>query len=338
MRCITLTKQHLVSRYATRRSLLTSTSSTGTARTRTKALPSESVSPSSSQHCGSPKAEYVNDSKAPSNFLPNSALVYQNFISEQEAAALENDLLQRMRRKRFEKGHWDAVITDYKEVEIAVPSDGNGDAGFISNQKNPLSILSCDVIERVRDHIAQTHFCQKNEENVGSAIHWLPCHAIHLKKDGQLTAHVDSIKFSGGIVAGLSLMSPSIMRLRPASPTEISESEDSMKSTNESDESPPPTTIFTNNPSRIPVLDDPKDGPIEFGKSLINAGHVDLYLPPFSLYVLTGVSRYLYTHELLPSGSHFIYNDGSATGTSTSTTIQVDRDDRLSVIFRDAGH
>jgi alkylated DNA repair protein alkB homolog 7 len=43
---------------------------------------------------------------------------------------------------------------------------------------------------------------------------FLPCHAIDLKQDGQLTAHVDSIKFSGTMVAGLSLLSSSIMRLR----------------------------------------------------------------------------------------------------------------------------
>lgn len=52
--------------------------------------------------------------------------------------------------------------------------------------------------------------------------------------------------------------------------------------------------------------------------------HIDLLLPPCSLYVLTGESRYNYTHELLPSGSLF------------RGVASVERGQRLSVIFRDA--
>ena len=58
------------------------------------------------------------------------------------------------------------------------------------------------------------------------------------------------------------------------------------------------------------------------------AGWVDLYLPPLSLYALTGVGRYSYTHELLPSGATF--------ESSTENQITVERGNRLSVIFRDA--
>jgi hypothetical protein len=57
-------------------------------------------------------------------------------------------------------------------------------------------------------------------------------------------------------------------------------------------------------------------------------GWVDLYLPPLSLYVLTGVARYRYAHELLPSGSTF--------ESHADNSIVVERDQRLSVIFRDA--
>jgi alkylated DNA repair protein alkB homolog 7 len=106
---------------------------------------------------------------------------------------------------------------------------------------------------------------------------WLPCHAIDLHESGALNAHVDSVRFSGNIIAGLSLSSESIMRLRPVR--------------NES------------------------DGP--------NDAYVDLCLPKRSLYVLSGESRYHYTHELLPAGSLF----GGET---------IVRSQRLSVIFRDA--
>jgi len=88
---------------------------------------------------------------------------------------------------------------------------------------------------------------------------------------------VDSVRFSGNVVAGLSLLSPSIMRLKRDNESEQPES----------------------------------------------SKYVDLYLPPRSLYVLQGTSRYQYTHELLESGSRF-------------GGLIVERGHRLSVIVRDA--
>jgi hypothetical protein len=68
----------------------------------------------------------------------------------------------------------------------------------------------------------------------------------------------------------------------------------------------------------------------EDGEDAQNRGHVDLFLPPRSLYALTGVGRYSYSHQLLPDSSVFTspIGDGKA--------IVVKRDQRLSVIFRDA--
>jgi alkylated DNA repair protein alkB family protein 7 len=80
-----------------------------------------------------------------------------------------------------------------------------------------------------------------------------------------LNAHVDSVRFSGDIVAGLSLMSSSIMRLREEKQELVSS-------------------------QRKQTKDEP---------------YVDLFLQERSLYVLEGYSRYRYTHELLPSGSTF---------------------------------
>jgi alkylated DNA repair protein alkB family protein 7 len=161
--------------------------------------------------------------------------------------------------RRYEKGHWDAVITLYKEIELP---DNSFDSPEIP-----------ELFQRVRSHLAS---------QVPPECTWLPCHAIDLKQDGELTAHVDSIKFSGGLVAGISLLTPSIMRLIPDQQTAE------------------------------------------------QAGWVDIYLPPLSLYVLTGVGRYSYTHELLPSGATFESN------TNTGNQITVERGHRLSVIFRDA--
>jgi alkylated DNA repair protein alkB homolog 7 len=55
---------------------------------------------------------------------------------------------------------------------------------------------------------------------------------------------------------------------------------------------------------------------------------VDLYLPPRSLYVLADAGRYHYSHQLLPSGSVFYEKNGDP--------ITVERDHRISIIFRDS--
>lgn len=207
-----------------------------------------------------------------------SAVVYPHMISTQEEATLLADLKEIFRRcvvvslcvmpwmvtrsyisltpfcdaskcstdrRRYERGHWDAVIIKYKETELF-------------DEAVQLSATSRDVLQRMRQHL-QVH--------VSPQVTWLPSHAIELHPEGELRAHIDSVRFSGGLVAGLSLGTASIMRLQP------------------------PQGDYQQEQTPDPTLD--------------NAGFVDLLLPPRSLYALTGCSRYDYTHELLADQSIF---------------------------------
>ncbi|GFH53862.1 hypothetical protein CTEN210_10338 [Chaetoceros tenuissimus] len=308
---------------------------------RAKCVPSDLIEPIT--EFASPACSHVDASFAPNEniklpskhldpkdfaFHPYSALVYTDFVSPKQASALENDILKRMRRKRFEKGHWDAVITNYKEIELPIYNSPTDEMAWNNiheshpvemthekanqEQVNPMFQLSKDsisAIERVRRHIVQSHFFPSKEQQDNEKIlKYLNCHAIHLKKDGMLTAHVDSIKFSGDIVAGLSLKSASIMRLRPASASELARRDGEEEHGD--------------------TLDQTEAG----SKAMIGCGHVDLYLPPYSLYILSGVSRYFYTHEILPSGATFQLQDES---NQEDSSIKVEREDRISVIFRD---
>lgn len=193
------------------------------------------------------------------------------------------------------------MITNYKEIQL-IPE--------------LLSHESQSLIRKTHSHLKQSHFSGKNsvrnDIDAKVPLQWLPCHAIDLHKSGKLSAHVDSIKFSGHIVAGLSLMSPSILRLKPAAPTEIGVHEEKLN------------TLICNYE---------KDETIET-KCVEGEGHLDLFLPSRSLYVLSGPSRYLYTHEILPCGSTF---QGEATLGEINETenIIVIRDRRISIIFRD---
>ena len=89
--------------------------------------------------------------------------------------------------------------------------------------------------------------------------------------------HVDSIKFSGNLIAGLSLLSTRIMRLAPAAQSQLPSS---------------------GSASNIPSPPHKKDGDV-----------IDLLLPPGSLYILSGPLRYDYTHEILGEAGGSSSND-----------------------------
>eukprot|EP00985_Skeletonema_marinoi_P018353 scaffold10235_cov131-Skeletonema_marinoi.AAC.14 len=224
--------------------------------------------------CGLPNPDYVNVSSAPSNY-DNSAVVYPGFLSEEEGQSLVKEVSKRMKRRRFEDGHWDSVISKYREIELATPHE-------VDNESTIDAPQYAQTIQRTRD-ILKSYVSPQ----LANHMKWLPCHVIDLSKNGRLDAHVDSVKFSGEIVAGISLLSDSIMRLRPAKGEWIDDA---------SDES--------------------------------SGGYVDLYLPKLSLYCLHGMSRFHYSHELLPSDS--VYQ------ISGREDVQVTRGRRLSIIFRDA--
>ena len=180
------------------------------------------------------------------------------------------------------------MITDYKEIELLqVAEDSVGGDGGEADVRS--------LVEETQEFLQSRHLSSLSSSSslVGSSSSFLPPHAIDLKANGGLHAHVDSVRFSGDMVAGISLLSPSIMRLKPAN---------------------------------------------EHGEEDVDASQwVDLYLLPLSLYVLTGTSRYQYTHELLPSGATFDLNgNDDDCDEQERGTIVVERGQRLSVIFRDA--
>jgi len=134
----------------------------------------------------------------------HDARVIPEAVSVAEHEMLVDQILQggqdrairRFRRRTYEEGHWDAVITGFKELE------------------RPLQIWSDDcekVLRRLQAVIHQESVLSVQED---SEVHWLPPHVIDLSAKGEIRPHVDSVKFSGLVVAGLSLLSPRIMRLR----------------------------------------------------------------------------------------------------------------------------
>ncbi|AWP18780.1 putative alpha-ketoglutarate-dependent dioxygenase alkB -like 7 mitochondrial [Scophthalmus maximus] len=107
------------------------------------------------------------------------------FVTEQEEEALLRELEPGLKKRRYEFNHWDDAIHGYRETERARWG------------------AECEeVLNRVRS-IAFSEGC----------VLLGPVHVLDLDKTGYIKPHIDSVKFCGSTIAGLSLLSDSIMRL-----------------------------------------------------------------------------------------------------------------------------
>ncbi|XP_040012129.1 alpha-ketoglutarate-dependent dioxygenase alkB homolog 7, mitochondrial [Xiphias gladius] len=107
------------------------------------------------------------------------------FISEEEEGALLRELEPGLRKKRYEFDHWDDAIHGYRETERA-----------------RWGAACVEVLNRVR----AVAFPE------GSPLLG-PVHILDLDGAGYIKPHIDSVKFCGSTIAGLSLLSDSVMRL-----------------------------------------------------------------------------------------------------------------------------
>ncbi|MCI4385506.1 hypothetical protein PGIGA_G00051230 [Pangasianodon gigas] len=109
----------------------------------------------------------------------------QNFISEEEEEAFLKELDPGLKRKRYEFDHWDDAIHGFRETE-----------------QLQWGGVCAAVVERLR-----AAAFPEGTPLLG------PVHVLDLDKAGFIKPHVDSVKFCGSTIAGLSLLSDSVMRL-----------------------------------------------------------------------------------------------------------------------------
>jgi alkylated DNA repair protein alkB family protein 7 len=116
-------------------------------------------------------------------------LVVPHFVTSAEHDALAAEAQASLRRRQYEKGHWDGVIRGFREAQKPL---GAWPAGCRA------------VFERVH-----ARFPSPSTQAPMPSVH-----VLDLAADGVIQRHVDSVKFSGDIVAGISLLSDGVMRLR----------------------------------------------------------------------------------------------------------------------------
>ncbi|XP_034953140.2 alpha-ketoglutarate-dependent dioxygenase alkB homolog 7, mitochondrial [Zootoca vivipara] len=117
--------------------------------------------------------------------VAGGASVVPGFLSEEEEALLAGEVEAQLRRGRYQDAHWDGVIHRYRETE-----------------KSHWSKESQEILQRVRDTAFPPGVPQLAQ-----------VHVLDLDKTGYIKPHIDSVKFCGCTIAGLSLLSSSVMRL-----------------------------------------------------------------------------------------------------------------------------
>lgn len=115
----------------------------------------------------------------------SNMLVYNDFLSVEDEQSLLQEINQFIKRQRYEYDHWDNAIHGFRETE-----------------RGKWNVANSNIIERVQN-LAFT-------ANV-TPIQYV--HVLDLEDKGYIKAHVDSVRFCGNTIAGLSLLSDSVMKL-----------------------------------------------------------------------------------------------------------------------------
>jgi len=115
-----------------------------------------------------------------------SMLIYPQFTDAEEEKVLMKEIEPFISRLHYEDAHWDDAIHSYRETERSV-----------WNKNNSV------ILDRIR------------KIGFPPPVRQLKLvHVLDLAKTGVIKPHIDSVRFCGNTIAGLSLLSGCIMRLR----------------------------------------------------------------------------------------------------------------------------
>ncbi|XP_011212055.2 alpha-ketoglutarate-dependent dioxygenase alkB homolog 7, mitochondrial [Bactrocera dorsalis] len=189
--------------------------------------------------------------------------LHTDFITNEEETKLLEEIEPYMKRLHYEFDHWDDAIHGFRETE--------------RKQWYPHNRA---VLERVR----QTAFD-------GAIMPYV--HILDLAAEGVIKPHVDSTRYCGNTIAGISLLSDSVMRL-----VRVDERKYLQGKAVEA-----PEVASTSAQNTADADDAYRNRP---ETTLENNFYVDVLLRRRSLYIMSHSSRYNFTHEILGNDvSHF---------------------------------
>ncbi|XP_053692784.1 alpha-ketoglutarate-dependent dioxygenase alkB homolog 7, mitochondrial [Sabethes cyaneus] len=170
--------------------------------------------------------------------------VITDFITEREEQTMLEELEPVLKRIRYELDHWDDAIHGYRETERK--------HWFPANRL---------ILDRVKDVAFE-----------GETLPYV--HVLDLTKEGVIKPHVDSVRFCGSTIAGISLLTDSVMRL-----------------------------VRTNDEEQTN-----EDYRQIFASSREDKFWADVLLSRRSLYIMKDFTRYKFTHEILV-GDESVFKD-----------------------------
>jgi hypothetical protein len=179
------------------------------------------------------------------------------------------------------------VISRYKEIEMpqqpvlpltrhGVPRSATDAAAALQAQEANHAVLQ-GCLARIHAAVRAVH---------GSSLEFMSPHVIDLAADGFIGAHVDSIKFSGKLICGLSLGSTRILRLVKTKALEVESGGGGDAGGSEGG--------YGEGSDRAAFL-------AAIGEATTPV--VEALVRPRSLYVFANTFRYEYTHEVLGASS-----------------------------------
>lgn len=154
-------------------------------------------------------ASNVDLSLAPADFDTKDLLVVPNFLSKEEHDYLFDVAAAKVRRiagRRYDEGHFDKVISNYRECTVSSWGSGKGSALLDPLADHPLAKEDPRTLAILR----------KVYLLFSPDLKWLPPHILDLREgDGEIRAHVDNVHASGGLVSALCLGSETVAVFRP---------------------------------------------------------------------------------------------------------------------------
>lgn len=171
--------------------------------------------------------------------------IIEDFVTPEEEESILKEIEPYLKRMRYERDHWDDAIQGFRETERR--------AWYPQNK---------EIINK----IINTSF-----PNSPTLPH---VHVLDLEASGVIKPHVDSVKFCGTTISGISLVSDCIMRLVQTTPNHTSK-------------------------------DEYRDQPKITDEDLKNLYSVKILLKRRSLYIMSHSSRYNFTHEILKNDESY---------------------------------
>lgn len=175
--------------------------------------------------------------------------LHYDIITEEQEKTLLKVLNNLLVKRRYEKNHWDSVINHYKEIELNYKEEEFSSLSSLHEETKKILLFIEEFIHQHVDSegkmkILPPHVIDiRKDGNIGKYFFFFLIQSgnlffslsfyiyflyILLKNKNYfnfiynfLGAHVDSIKFSGCLISGLSLNCERIMKLTKVDPSEL---------------------------------------------------------------------------------------------------------------------